>query len=113
MYVGLNTHVTISSANNFTVVEGNAFNFTCSSTRIHASYDVFINAKDSGKDHQRLSPTTKTNLSQSFSFANTGYKDNGHTIQCVVRNPGYYQSDPMSLNVQCKSRDCHMTYCTS
>ena len=108
-FAGLNIEVTITSANNFTVVEGNALNFTCGSTHANATYDVFINGNDSEEGHQRLIKTIKTDLSQSYSFTNTNYKDNTHTIQCVVKNLGHsYKSPEVPLNVLCKSYDYHM-----
>ena len=110
---GLNTNVTISS-NSSTVKEGGSFNFTCGSTRANATrYDVFINGKDSGEDHQRLIPTTKTDFSQSYSFTKVSFTDNTHTIQCAIKNinPDYsYTSPEVQLNVQCKSYDYHMKY---
>ena len=108
---GLNINVTITT-NNLTIVEGNAFNFTCGSTQVNAEYEVIINGKESGDNHQRLTATTKTNLSQSYSF-NTNYTDNTHTIQCVVNTfkPDHsYKSPEVALNVLCKSYDYHMIF---
>ena len=104
--LGCSINVSISTDNS-TVIEKKSFNFTCSSHEVNATYVVYV---DGSERHDRVTPTTSTNMSQSFSYENTTFHDNGRQFQCLANKTingkvVVFKSPIITINVLCKFID--------